>query len=78
MKLKYKHFWQACRDKSEYQSGVNSTDKYGADCSCSCQWFYDMIVEGGGDWGVCLNPLSHRVGLLTWEHMGCFFFKKGD
>jgi hypothetical protein len=23
------------------------------------------------DWGVCVNPKSHRCGLLTFEHQGC-------
>jgi len=23
------------------------------------------------DWGVCINPKSHRYGLLTFEHQGC-------
>jgi hypothetical protein len=30
------------------------------------------------DWGVCRNPASPRVGLLTFEHQGCREFESGD
>lgn len=36
-----------------------------------------LAWPGGADydWGVCTNPKSHRCGLLTWEHQGCFQFQ---
>ena len=40
------------------------------DCSCSCRWFLPLVALPG-DWGVCANPASPRVGLLTFEHQGC-------
>ena len=40
------------------------------DCSCSCRWFLPLVALPG-DWGVCANPVSPRVGLLTFEHQGC-------
>jgi hypothetical protein len=40
------------------------------DCSCSCRWFLPLVAMPG-DWGVCANPASPRVGLLTFEHQGC-------
>lgn len=49
------------------------------DCSCGCRFFIPIVdrTEQGpdGDWGVCLNPRSHRCGLLTFEHQGCLRFE---
>jgi len=44
---------------------------WGADCSCGCKWFAAIEGRLGYDWGVCANPSSPRVGLLTFEHQGC-------
>lgn len=45
------------------------------DCSTGCKHFYKLAARNkellGMDWGVCGNPLSHRCGLLTFEHQGC-------
>lgn len=41
------------------------------DCSSGCRWYLPLEGRLGGDWGVCANPSSHRVGLLTFEHQGC-------
>lgn len=49
----------------------------GGDCSCDCLWF--LLVNNGlvsTDWGVCCNPQSARVGLLTWEHQGCAQYER--
>ncbi len=46
-----------------------------SDCSCGCKHFVPLDGALGSDWGVCANVLSHRCGLLTWEHMGCPFFE---
>jgi hypothetical protein len=40
------------------------------DCSCGCRWFLPLVAMPF-DWGVCANPASPRVGLLTFEHQGC-------
>jgi hypothetical protein len=40
------------------------------DCSCSCRWFLPLVAFPL-DWGVCANPASPRVSLLTFEHQGC-------
>ena len=40
------------------------------DCSCGCR-YYIPLEHHGADWGVCVNPKSHRCGLLTFEHQGC-------
>lgn len=44
---------------------------WGPDCSCGCKWFAALEGTLGYDWGVCCNPVSPRVGLLTFEHQGC-------
>jgi hypothetical protein len=40
------------------------------DCSCGCRWFQPLVAHPF-DWGVCTNPASPRVALLTFEHQGC-------
>jgi hypothetical protein len=40
------------------------------DCSCGCRWFLPLVAMPF-DWGVCANPASPRVSLLTFEHQGC-------
>ncbi len=52
--------------KSERDSG---------DCSCGCKYAKKLAGDLGGDWVVCTNPASHRVGLLTFEHQGCLQFE---
>jgi hypothetical protein len=39
-----------------------------SDCSSGCKWFHTLSGTASLDWGVCGNPQSHRVGLLTFEH----------
>jgi len=46
-------------------------EREGPDCSCGCNFFHILDGKAGGDWGVCTNPKSPRVGLLTFEHQGC-------
>jgi hypothetical protein len=45
------------------------------DCANGCRHFVrvgePLIVE----WRVCTSPLSHRRGLLTFEHQGCIKFQ---
>jgi hypothetical protein len=57
------------------------------DCSSGCRFFVPLHVRAGEcsvrpdyegadlDWGVCINPASHRCGLLTFEHQGCERFE---
>lgn len=52
-----------------------STDEYGSDCSCGCKFYLPLKGKIGSDWGVCHNPESHRCGLLTSEHQGCYKFE---
>ena len=56
--------------------GIRTRD--GADdCSCGCRHFAKLAGAVGMDWGVCVNPQSHRCGLLAFEHMGCPYFEAG-
>jgi hypothetical protein len=50
-------------------------EREGSDCSCGCLHFMKLDGEVGKDWGVCINPLSLRAGLLTFEHQGCSEFE---
>jgi hypothetical protein len=49
------------------------------DCSAGCRHY--LVLQDAGDqqisfdWGVCINPRSHRFGLLTFEHQGCPAFE---
>jgi hypothetical protein len=45
------------------------------DCSCGCRWFQPLVAHPF-DWGVCTNPASPRVALLTFEHQGCPQFEQ--
>jgi hypothetical protein len=51
---------------------------FGPDCSCGCRWFVKLEGKLRYDWGICHNPASPRVGLLTFEHQGCRVFESGD
>ena len=53
-------------------------DDWGPDCSCWCKHFIELEGDLGYDWGVCANPKSPRVGLLTFEHQGCKEFEEED
>lgn len=56
--------------------GERSRDTdWGPDCSCGCKHFIPLEGELRYDWGVCVNPDSPRVGLLTFEHQGCRQFE---
>lgn len=49
--------------------------EFGPDCSSGCKYYAQLEGKLGMDWGVCVNPLSHRCGLLTFEHQGCRKFE---
>lgn len=57
-------------DFAPYGQRSRDTD-WGPDCSCSCKWFVPLDGALSADWGVCANPDSPRVALLTFEHQGC-------
>jgi hypothetical protein len=46
------------------------------DCSCHCRFFNRLDGGAGLDWGVCVNPLSLRAGLLTYQEFGCPHFEQ--
>lgn len=45
------------------------------DCSAGCRFARWLEGDLGADWCVCTNPMSHRCGLLTFEHQGCQRFE---
>lgn len=61
-------------DFEPYGQRSRDTD-WGPDCSCGCKHFIPLEGELRYDWGVCVNPDSPRVGLLTFEHQGCKQFE---
>ncbi len=61
-------------DFEPYGERSRDTD-WGPDCSCGCKHFIPLEGELRYDWGVCVNPDSPRVGLLTFEHQGCKQFE---
>lgn len=75
--------WQACRSLPGDFRPWGDVDKddprapggFWHDCSSGCVYFLtlqDTAEEPLSlDWGVCVNPRSHRRGLLTFEHQGC-------
>lgn len=42
------------------------------DCSAGCKFAVWLEPPFDGDWCVCANPKSPRVGLLTFEHQAGF------
>jgi hypothetical protein len=74
MKLHYK-LWNVCRNQLDYLSGMDTNNHSLPDCSCGCKYFIELSGMVGSDWGVCYHPESPRRGLLTFEHMGCKYFK---
>ena len=85
---RHAHLWATCRklpqDYRPYGETDREADDYQGDCSGGCRFFFPLAnehdgrVTRDGDWGVCTNPGSHRVGLLTFEHQGCGAFVHED
>ena len=71
----HKRLKYACWRWGDYLIGNMGIDQYKTDCSCGCKYFIELNDDAGADWGVCINPMSERRGMLTFEHMGCFQFK---
>ena len=56
-----------------------NAERIHGDCSCGCIFYAKLAGRVGADWGVCCNPASPRVGMLTFEHQGgatCFKSKR--
>ena len=72
---RHDQLWKVCKYKGAYlkHGGPGRFGK--SDCSCGCKYFHELEGDNGMDWGVCFNPKSPRAGLLTFEHMGCKYFK---
>lgn len=63
------------RMPEDYQPYGGTPREFGnGDCSIGCRFARWLEGDLGGDWCVCTNPKSHRVGLLTFEHQGCQHF----
>lgn len=77
--ISHDHLWSVTKKLPEDYEPYGEVDRWevgaGSDCSCGCRWFAKLEGPLGMDWGVCTNPASHRVGLLTFEHMGCVKFE---
>ena len=71
----HKRLWGVCRGKERYSTGIDTRNHELPDCSCGCKFFIRLDTGVGADWGVCINYLSWRSGLLTFEHMGCEYFE---
>src|SRR5664280_2900058 len=60
----------ACRHLPADYLPYGAALRVGPDCSGGCKFFYVLADRGDEaismDWGVCANPLSHRLGLLTF------------
>lgn len=69
----YENFGKVDRDQVEELTG-----EWPMDCSTGCKHYLLLRGNIGGDWGICVNPKSHRCGLLTFEHQGCVHFEGGD
>jgi len=71
--------WQACRRLNADYKPYGTIERDGPDCSAGCRHFYALAdrndEEIGYDWGVCGSPISHRSGLLTFEHQACAHFQ---
>ncbi len=84
-KITHEHLQFAVQNLPEDYEPYGQVDRQTADkgnwapdCSCGCLFYAQLEGMLGLDWGVCANPESHRVGLLTFEHQGCIHFEKQE
>lgn len=78
-KVSHRHLWAVVTIRpSDFEPYGFRKREGEADCSCGCKWFLPLGDRYRYDWGICANPISPRVGLLTYEHMGCPFFEMDD
>jgi hypothetical protein len=69
----HEHLWTiAITHKDDYEP-YGETERTRFDCSSGCKHYH--LLEESSDWGICSNPKSHRVGLLTFEHQGCLKYE---
>lgn len=73
--ITHEHLLSVMRELPGDYEPWGTAEREGGDCSCGCKWYQPLDGELGGDWGVCANAASHRVGLLTFEHQGCAKFE---
>jgi hypothetical protein len=72
----HEQLWQiAVRLPTDFQPYGQRVRDGVCDCSCGCRWFLPLVAFPL-DWGVCANPASPRVALLTFEHQGCPQFEE--
>jgi hypothetical protein len=64
-----------CRQLPSDFEPYGERERDGGDCSSGCKHFLKLPGKLGADWGICANPVSPRVGLLTFEHQGCEKFE---
>jgi len=80
-RVTHEQLWETCRKLLQDYQPYGNTDResgpdgWGQDCSSGCRFYIPLPGNLGFDWGVCVNSRSHRVGLLTFEHQGCFEFE---
>jgi|NGEPerStandDraft_6_1074524.scaffolds.fasta_scaffold23598_6 hypothetical protein len=71
--------WSVCRHLPADYLPYGNALREGPDCSGGCAFYYQLADRDDEtinyDWGVCANPKSHRVALLTFEHQGCAHFQ---
>ena len=70
----HRELWAVCHVDDEDYEPYGHTEREGKDCSSGCVFYHTLRGERGDHWGVCFNPVSHRCGLLTFEHQGCVNF----
>jgi hypothetical protein len=81
--LTHEQLWHVClRKPGDYEPygkhnrlTATTPPQIASDCSSGCKWFHTLSASASRDWGVCGNPASPRVGLLTFEHQGCGEFE---
>jgi hypothetical protein len=82
--LTHEQLWRVCQRKPGDYEPYGKRKRLTAtrlalilgDCSGGCKWYHTLSGPASLDWGVCGNPQSHRVGLLTFEHQGCPEFEQ--
>lgn len=73
----HQHLWSLVEKMPEDYEPYGEEENRRSDCSCGCKWAA-WLKDEPADWLVCLNPLSHRAGKLTFEHQGCHRFEEED
>jgi hypothetical protein len=70
--------WQVCRKlTSDFEPFGQRKGEGQPDCS-TCRWYQPLLRYGVLAWGICANPHSPRVGLLTFREQGCESFDQAE